>query len=66
MGLSSSGRERLETLVQHNLGDVFPACALTVIKNGETILDAGWGTVEGSPATRDTLYDLASVTSSLR
>lgn len=62
MSLSSSGRERLETLVQDNLGDVFPACALTVIKNGETILDAGWGTVEGTPATRDTLYDLASVT----
>jgi len=60
--LSNAGRDRLETLIQHNLRDVFPACALTIIKRGEIVLDAGWGTVEGTPATSDTLYDLASVT----
>lgn len=60
--LSTSAQERLETLIQQNLGTVFPACALAVVKNGETVLDASWGTIEGTPATSDTLYDLASVT----
>ncbi len=60
--LSSPAQERLEALIQANLGTVFPSCALAVIKNGETVLDAGWGTVEGSPATNNTLYDMASVT----
>ena len=60
--LPTSAQDRLEALIQRNLGTVFPACALAVIKNGETVLDAGWGTVEGTPATNDTLYDLASVT----
>ncbi len=60
--LASSAHTRLETLIQENLDTVFPACALAVIKNGETVLDAGWGTVEGTPATSDTLFDLASVT----
>jgi CubicO group peptidase (beta-lactamase class C family) len=60
--LPASAQARLEMLIQNNLSTVFPACALTVIKNGEPVLDAGWGTVEGIPATKDTLYDLASVT----
>ncbi len=60
--LPTPAQTRLETLIQHNLGTVFPACALAVIKNGDTVLDAGWGTVEGTPATSNTLYDLASVT----
>ncbi len=60
--LSSSAQERLGTLIRHNLGTVFPACALAIIKSGETVLDEGWGTVEGTPAGNDTLYDMASVT----
>lgn len=60
--LDPSARTRLETLIQANLDTVFPACALAVIKNGETVLDKGWGTVEGTPANADTLFDLASVT----
>ena len=60
--LSTSAQERLEALIQHNLGTVFPSCALAVIKSGETVLDAGWGMVEATPATNDTLYDMASVT----
>ncbi len=60
--LSTSAQARLEALIQQNLGTVFPSCALAVIKDGETVLDAGWGMVEGTPATNDTLYDMASVT----
>ncbi|MBA3867752.1 MAG: beta-lactamase family protein [Anaerolineae bacterium] len=60
--LSTAAQSKLEALIQHNLGTVFPACALAVIKQGETVLDAGWGAVEGTPATNDTLYDMASVT----
>lgn len=60
--LSTSAQARLEALIQQNLDTVFPACALAVVKSGETVLDAGWGTVEGTPATSDMLYDLASVT----
>ncbi len=60
--LSPSAQKRLEALIQRNLETVFPSCALAVIKNGETVVDAGWGTVEGTPATNDTLYDMASVT----
>ncbi len=60
--LPTSAQDRLEILIQRNLDTVFPACALAVIKSGETVLDAGWGTIEGVPASSDTLYDLASVT----
>jgi len=60
--LSTTARERLETLIEYNLGTVFPSCSLAVIKDGETVLDEGWGTVEGTPATNNTLYDMASVT----
>ncbi len=60
--LPASTQARLETLIQQNAGTVFPACTLAVIKNGDVLLDAGWGMVEDQPATRDTLFDLASVT----
>ncbi|MEZ4668313.1 MAG: serine hydrolase domain-containing protein [Anaerolineae bacterium] len=53
---------RLDTLVHHYVGTVFPACALSVIKRGAWVLDAAWGQVEEQPATTETLFDLASVT----
>jgi serine-type D-Ala-D-Ala carboxypeptidase len=62
MGLSSAVQRRLEGLIQSNLGTVFPACSIVAIKGGEKVLDAAWGTAEGSPVTVDTLFDLASVT----
>jgi serine-type D-Ala-D-Ala carboxypeptidase len=60
--LSSTAQQQLETLIAQHIGGTFPACVLAVIKREKTILNAAWGTVEGSPTTTETLFDLASVT----
>lgn len=62
MTVNHSLHTALETLLAENVGRVFPTCVLAVIKNGELVLNTAWGTVEGQPATTDTLFDLASVT----
>ncbi|MBZ0284821.1 MAG: beta-lactamase family protein [Anaerolineae bacterium] len=60
--LSARANQRLDALMGRDLGNVFPACSLTVIYKGETVLDAAWGEVEGNPTQVDTRFDLASVT----
>lgn len=60
--LPPSTQSHLDALMQQNLGTVFPACTVAVIKRGECLLDAAWGTVEANPVTTATLFDLASVT----
>lgn len=60
--LPDAAQTTLDALIQRNLGRVFPACALAVYKQGELVLNAAWGTVEGTRAITGTLFDLASVT----
>ncbi len=48
--------------MEQNTDVVFPACSLAVIKRGQWLLEAAWGSVEGTPATSHTLFDLASIT----
>lgn len=62
MTVNNSLHTALKTLLAENVGRVFPTCVLAVIKNGELVLNAAWGTVEGQLATTETLFDLASVT----
>ncbi|MCA0458989.1 MAG: serine hydrolase [Chloroflexi bacterium] len=62
MTATASLTAALETLLADNVGRVFPTCVLAVIKDGEWVLNRAWGTVEGQPATTETLFDLASVT----
>lgn len=55
----------VEPIVQQHLGDTFPACSVCVVHRGDTILDEGWGWIDPEtkqiPVTKDTLFDLASV-----
>jgi serine-type D-Ala-D-Ala carboxypeptidase len=48
------------------LGRTFPALALTVVRDGDTLLDAAWGWLDPEdqthPTRPDSLFDLASVT----
>ncbi len=64
--LSPAAQAELERIVQASLGDVFPAAALTVVKNGDVLLNAAWGWVDPNeqlhPVKTDTQFDLASVT----
>lgn len=39
--LPSSAQQQLEALIQRSLGDIFPACALAVIKHGKCVLNTG-------------------------
>lgn len=63
--LPAAARARLERLIAGYLGDVFPALALTVVHEGQVILNAAWGVIDpergGPPVQPDTLFDLASV-----
>lgn len=52
----------LNALMTDEYGKAFQACGLSVMKNGHQVINQAWGDVEGSPATTDTLFDLASVT----
>jgi CubicO group peptidase (beta-lactamase class C family) len=58
--------EQLESLIQQNLGDVFPAAAIYVVHQGECVLHGAWGWVDPEtqriPVKTGTLFDLASVT----
>jgi len=64
--LSPAAQAEIERIVQASLGDVFPAAALTVIKNGDVLLNAAWGWIDPDEKNQavktDTLFDLASVT----
>lgn len=64
--LSPAAQAELERMVQASLGDVFPAAALAVVKNGDVLLNAAWGWIDpdekNHPVKTDTLFDLASVT----
>lgn len=61
-----AAQAELERIVQARLGDVFPAAALAVVKNGDVLLNATWGWIDpdkkNHPVKTDTLFDLASVT----
>lgn len=56
----------LQPVIDDHLGTTFPALALTVVHNGETLLNAAWGWLDPETRTRptrpDALFDLASVT----
>lgn len=65
--LSPAARHKLEGIVQTALADeIFPAAALTVVHQGQVLLNAAWGDIDPEtrqhPAKTDTLFDLASVT----
>jgi CubicO group peptidase (beta-lactamase class C family) len=64
--LPETARNKIEGIVQANLGEVFPAAALTVVKDGDVFLNAAWGWIDPDeqqhPVQTDTLFDLASVT----
>lgn len=57
--LPDSGH-RLQTLVQSHLGEVFPAAALVILRDGDCLFDGVWG-AEGHAVHPDMLFDLASV-----
>lgn len=56
----------LDEAVSAALGDVFPACALCVIQDGDVVVNRAWGWVdpqsERVAVTTDTRFDLASIT----
>ncbi|MBK8024344.1 MAG: beta-lactamase family protein [Chloroflexi bacterium] len=56
----------LDSIVRKHLGDTFPACAACAYHHGEVVLHGAWGWIDPEtkqiPVTRDTLFDLASVT----
>lgn len=57
----------LEAIVTDNLrAGVFPAAAITAVKDGAVVLNAAWGWVDPEtrqhPTQPDTLFDLASLT----
>ena len=64
--LSVSTTSRLDQLIGHNLGNVFPALTLAIIHQGDWMLNGAWGWID--PETQqhqvmpDSLFDLASVT----
>jgi serine-type D-Ala-D-Ala carboxypeptidase len=64
--LSPAVQAEVERIVQASLGEVFPAAALTIIKNGKVRLNAAWGWIDPdtqtNPVKTDTLFDVASVT----
>jgi serine-type D-Ala-D-Ala carboxypeptidase len=60
--MSNNFWDKLDELMHSEHGNAFAACSLAVIKHGEMVIDWAWGDIEGSPATPDTLFDLASVT----
>ncbi len=64
--LPAAIKAQLQELVTANLDAVFPAAAVTVVKDGQVILNEAWGWIDPDtrlvPVTTDTLFDLASVT----
>jgi CubicO group peptidase (beta-lactamase class C family) len=64
--LSAAARDEIESIVHAKLGEVFPAAALTVVKDGAVLLNAAWGWIDPDkqqhPVRTDTIFDLASVT----
>lgn len=64
--LPAAAQAEIEAIIQPVLGDVFPAAALAVIRNGEMVLNAAWGWIDADsrqfPAATETRFDLASVT----
>jgi CubicO group peptidase (beta-lactamase class C family) len=57
----------VDSAVQTRLSDVFPACALCVIHEGEVLLNRAWGVVDPDavplvPVVPETRFDLASLT----
>ncbi len=56
----------VEAIITANLGAVFPATSITVVRDGEVLLNQAWGELD--PATNrvmarpDMLFDLASIT----
>ena len=63
--LPSAARAELDALVAANVGKVFPATALTVIKDGAVVVDAAWGFIDPDsrqiPVQPDSLFDIASI-----
>lgn len=62
-GLASA---ELDAAVAAALGDVFPACAICVVHEGDVVVNRAWGWVdpqtERVAVTTDTRFDLASIT----
>ena len=56
----------LDKIIQAGLGDVFEACSVQVLHRGDEWLSGAWGVIDpdacAQPVTRETLFDLASVT----
>jgi CubicO group peptidase (beta-lactamase class C family) len=64
--LPAAYAEALDAAVTSRLDDVFPACALCVVRDGHTLLNHAWGFADPQtrqiPVTTETRFDLASVT----
>lgn len=65
--LAAPSLNAVDAVVQARLGEVFPACALCVIRDGEVLLNRAWGVVDpdAQPSVRvvpETRFDLASLT----
>ncbi len=57
--------DALAPVVERHLYDTFPACSISVVHQGN-VFDQAWGVIdpdgERHPVTKDTLFDLASLT----
>jgi CubicO group peptidase (beta-lactamase class C family) len=64
--LPAATYDRLATVIDAALGDIFPALAMAVIHEGRLVLDIGSGMIDPETGlgvvTPSTLFDLASVT----
>ncbi|NWG16748.1 MAG: beta-lactamase family protein [Chloroflexi bacterium] len=64
--LPAAAAARLQALMVASLDTVFPAAAVTVVKDGQVVLNEAWGWIDPDtrlvPVMTGTLFDLASVT----
>ncbi len=64
--LSPSSLKELDAIVASHLGETFPALSLAVLHDGDWLFEASAGWIDPEtqqfPVTRDTRFDLASVT----
>lgn len=64
--LKPASYQQVDQIMQAGVGHVFPGVAVTVIHDGEVVLNQAWGCLEPQKTTLltqpDSLFDLASIT----
>ncbi len=72
VGISEDAIRLIDTIISCDVESGFPSSQMAVVKDGRMVYENSWGNVktyddnanpiDASPVTKDTLYDLASVT----